>query len=160
MFTTELENEAWENIKSTGIASIDGKQLNANFLKQILLDDERIKEIPRQKLTIERAIFNEEINLESANLKCDLYFSKCEFKKKIKLNGLQTTRSLSFEGSTFRKNLEMKNSRIRGFLIFNNLNRRVSNTVTQIDLSYSTIDGCLELRKARLTKVRMLFLVK
>lgn len=117
--STEAERWAWEEISEGRIADFnkryenyldpknsDGwdnskndRRLSAAFLVTILTDDAFRSATPHQGVRIIGARFEEEINLSSARLECQLWLDKCRFKRDLRFVALQIDDWLSLEGS-------------------------------------------------------------
>jgi cytoskeletal protein CcmA (bactofilin family) len=95
--------------------------LRPNFIRTILQYDPWRSAIPPDGVRIEGAWFKDKFSLSQMRLKSVLWLDDSCFSEEVDLLGIKTSRDLSFEGSVFKKILQMRWAQIDGQLNLNGI---------------------------------------
>ena len=132
---SSLECWIWQKLQAGAIANIDGyeddngrlppadprkpedwqdgrRRLAPRFLEDLLLRETHRSGLHRKGVRIQGAWFADEIDLEWAEIACQICLEGCRFEQRVLLTGLQTPHSVSFDGSAFAADLELLHARI------------------------------------------------
>ena len=90
--------------------------ISPEFLETILLHDPFQSAVPRQGVRITGAWLTEPLELEDARLVHSWWLGKSRMDAEVRLSGLESTHSISFEGSMFTAALNLDRARIGGQL--------------------------------------------
>jgi uncharacterized protein YjbI with pentapeptide repeats len=135
----------------------DGRRrLDPRFLVDLLLCEPYRSILHRKGVRIRGACFDDEIDLEWAEVTRQICLERCRFKKPVLLEGLHTPHSMSFDGSAFAADLQFGLARIDGQLTAvgadfgKDVFLRAAKIGRHIDLLGASVAGKLDLDSAEI----------
>jgi len=136
---TPLERWIWEKLQAGAIAKIDEyedngrlppadprkpkdwedgrRRLTPRFLEDLLLREPYRNGLHRKGARVEGAWFDEEIDLEWAEVTRQIWLDRCRFEQPVQLAGLRTPHGVSFEGSAFAADLQLNFAKVGGQIV-------------------------------------------
>jgi uncharacterized protein YjbI with pentapeptide repeats len=122
------------------------RRLSARFLETLLLHDPWRGAIPRQGVSIVGALFDEQVDLNEAEIAHGFWLDRSRFTSNVDFHRIRTSSLLSLEGSVFTGTLTMASASIGGDLFM-----RKGAEFAEVDLRGAKIGGQLSLIGAKVT---------
>lgn len=156
---TPLEGWVWQKLQVGAIANIDNygddrgplpladprkpedwpdgrRRISASFLEAILLQERFCGALHRKGVRIEAAWFDQEIDLEMAELTCVLWLDRCRFEACQKFGHLKAGSDVTFDHSVFVNRLDLQGACVGG-----NFFLRHVTAFDDVNLRTSRIEG-------------------
>jgi uncharacterized protein YjbI with pentapeptide repeats len=132
---TEAERWVWDQARQGKVADFNAlrdqhldprqaagwsadRRLRSSFLETVLLEEPYCQALPRQRLNIRGAWFDEPVDLENATLAHEVRLEGCRFEKAVTLSRIKTAYLLSFESSTLVEEVDLSFALVEGILSF------------------------------------------
>ena len=158
-----LEKSVLEKIRNEQIVDFtqnshpqnEKTEISVTFLKKILFENGLGQSVTHKGICIIGAVFNEELDLENGEITHQLRLEKCQFKKKINMNGVISRHGISLKDSTIDDSLILSGAKIGGNLELDGGNFRyveAENTIINgvFTMQGARIDGDANLQGMRL----------
>jgi uncharacterized protein YjbI with pentapeptide repeats len=120
----------------------ESRKLRSAFFETLLLSTPYSSTLPRQGVRIEGARFETPVELENAEVKHQLRLERCRFDSQLELSRLRSTQLVSFEGSAFYGDVDLK------FTTLGTLSFKGAKLLT-VDFEGATIEGDIDVSNAR-----------
>ena len=97
----------------------EDRKLSAHFLEDLLTDTLPNVKLHRHGVRISGAIIDEPIDLENAQIPCEVWLEHCQFNKSVTFRGASFVGQISFQNSTFKADADFNGMKVRGAALFN-----------------------------------------
>jgi hypothetical protein len=126
------------------------RRLAPRFVEDLLLREPYRNELHRKGARIQGAWFNDQIDLEWAELARQIWLHRCRFEKSVLLTGLRTPHIVSFDSSAFAADLRLELAQIRAPLSVTG-----TNVARTLNMDSADIGQSLFIRRAEFNNVVM-----
>jgi uncharacterized protein YjbI with pentapeptide repeats len=96
----------------------EDRQLSADFLETLLMGTRPDAKLHRHGVRIEGACIDEPIDLENAQIPCEVWLEHCQFNASTNFNGGSFAGTISFENSVFKADATFDSMKVGGVAIF------------------------------------------